>query len=180
MSENDHFPRHNGPILSISQILKFVMSSAAKAGLGALYTEAKEMIPLQQTLNKMGWPQPHTPILTDNSTAVGVTNHTIVPWKTKSMDLRLWWLRCREAQEQFCFYWDKGSRNLAGYHTKHHPPIYHESNRPTHAGSATQQLWDTLRAYAHTANRPLHASSASHLQDFLKAHSHATTQPQPP
>jgi hypothetical protein len=117
----------------------------------------------------MGWPQPRTPIQMDNSTAVGVTNHTIVPRKTKSMNLRLWWLQCHEAQEQFCFYWDKGSRTLADYRTNHHLPIYHESNRPTHAGSATQQLWDTLRAYAHAANRPLHASSASHLQDFLKA-----------
>jgi hypothetical protein len=97
MSENDPFPRHNGPILSISQILKFVMSSATKAELGALYIAAKEMVPLRQTLNEMGWPQPRTPIQTDNSTAVGVTNHTIVPRKTKSTDLCLCWLQCREA-----------------------------------------------------------------------------------
>ena len=57
--------------------MKFVMSSAAKAELGALYTTAKEMVPLQQTLIKMGWPQPCTPIQMDNSTAVGVTNLTI-------------------------------------------------------------------------------------------------------
>jgi hypothetical protein len=155
--------------------MKFVMSSTAEAKLGALYTTAKKMVPLQQTLNKMGWPQPRTPIQMDNSTAVSITNHTIVPWKTKPMDLRLWWLQCRESQEQFPFYWDKGSHNLANYHTKHHLPIYHETNRPTHAGSATQQIGDTLSAYAHAANRPLHASSASQLQDFLKAHAHATT-----
>jgi hypothetical protein len=69
--------------------MKFVMSSAAKAKLDALYTTAKEMVPLRQTLIKMGWPQPCTPIQTDNSTAIGVTNLTIVPCKTKSMDLRL-------------------------------------------------------------------------------------------
>jgi hypothetical protein len=160
--------------------MKFVISSAAKDKLKALYTVAKEMVPLRQTLNKMGWPQPRNPIQMDNSTAVEVTNHTIVPRKTKSMDLRLWWLRCCESQENFCFYWDKGSRNLANYHTKHHPPIYHKSNRPTYAGSATQQLQDILGAYAHTANRPLHASSASQLKDFLEAHTHATTQPQTP
>jgi hypothetical protein len=154
LSENDPFPRHNGPILSISQILKFVMSSAAKAELGALYTTAKELVPLRLTLDKMGWPQLRTPIQMDNSTAVGVTNLTIVPWKTKSMDLRLWWLRCRKAQEQFRFYGDKGSCNLADYHTKYHPPIYHESNRPTHAGAATQQLRGLIRAHAHTSNRP--------------------------
>jgi hypothetical protein len=54
VSKNDPFPKHNGLILSISQIMKFVMSSAAKAELGALYTTAKEMVPLHQTLIKMG------------------------------------------------------------------------------------------------------------------------------
>jgi hypothetical protein len=46
VSKNDPFPKHNGPILSISQIMKFFMSSATKAELGALYTTAKEMVPL--------------------------------------------------------------------------------------------------------------------------------------
>jgi hypothetical protein len=32
--KNGPFPKHNGPVLSISQIMKFVMSSAAKAKLG--------------------------------------------------------------------------------------------------------------------------------------------------
>ncbi len=70
--------------------MKFVMSSAAEAELGALYTTTKEMVPLRQTLIKMNWPQPRTPIQTNNSTAVSVTNLTIVPQKTKSMDLCLW------------------------------------------------------------------------------------------
>jgi hypothetical protein len=89
VSKNDPFPKHNGPVLSISQIMKFVMSSAAEAKLGALYTTTKEMVPLRQTLIKMGWWQPRTPIQMDNSTAVGVTDLTIVLQKTKSMDLRL-------------------------------------------------------------------------------------------
>jgi hypothetical protein len=118
--------------------MKFVMSSAAEAELGALYTTAKKMVPLRQTLIKMGWPQSRTPIQMDNSTAFGVTNLTIVPRKTKSMELCLWWLRCRESQQQFRYYWDKGSHNWADYHTKHHPPIYQEANRPIHAGAAAQ------------------------------------------
>jgi hypothetical protein len=93
VSKNNPFPKHNGPILSISQIMKFVMS-AAEAELGALYTTAKEMVPLWQTLIEIGWLQPRTLIQTDNFTAIGVTNLTIVPQKTKSMDLRLLWLRC--------------------------------------------------------------------------------------
>jgi hypothetical protein len=34
--------------------MKFVMSSIAEAELGALYTTAKEMVPLHQALIKMG------------------------------------------------------------------------------------------------------------------------------
>jgi hypothetical protein len=81
VSKNNSFPKHNRPILSISQIMKFVMSSATKAELGALYTTAKEMAPLRQTLIKMSWTQSHMPIQTDNSTAVGITNLTIVQQK---------------------------------------------------------------------------------------------------
>jgi hypothetical protein len=54
VSKNNPFPKHNGPVLLITQLMKFVMSSAAKAKLGALYTTAKEMAPLHQTLIKMG------------------------------------------------------------------------------------------------------------------------------
>jgi hypothetical protein len=72
-SKNDPFPKCNGPVLSIFQTMKSVMSSATKAVLGTLYTTAKEMVPLHQTLIKMGWPQMCTPIQTDNSTAIDVT-----------------------------------------------------------------------------------------------------------
>jgi hypothetical protein len=118
--------------------MKFVMSSAAKAKLSTLYTTAKEMVPLHQILIKMDWPQLHTPIQTDNSTAVGIINLTIVWRKTKSMDLCLWWLRCQDSQQQFRYYWDKGSHNWAEYHTKLYAPIYHKANRPIHAGAAAQ------------------------------------------
>ena len=53
LSEDDPFPRNNGPTLTISSIIKFVMASAAKAGLAALYTTAREMIPLRNALDKM-------------------------------------------------------------------------------------------------------------------------------
>ena len=113
------------------------MASAAKAELAALFVTAWEMIPHRQTLIDMGWPQPKSPIQTDNSTAAGVTNKTIVLRRAKMMDMRLWWLRCRASQDQFRYYWDAGSKNWADYHTKHHPDTYHEAHRLTHAG-----IWD--------------------------------------
>jgi hypothetical protein len=81
-----------------------------------------------QTLISMGCPQPKSPIQMDNSTAAGDTNKTIVPRWAKMMDMRFWWLYCRASQDQFCYYWDAGSKNWADYHTKHHPYTYHEAH----------------------------------------------------
>ena len=77
-SKDDSISRWNGPALSIAQVIKFVMTSAAEAKLGALYITAQKMVPMRQTLIEMGWPQPPTPIQTDNTTAEGVVNNTIV------------------------------------------------------------------------------------------------------
>jgi hypothetical protein len=60
--EDNPFLQFNGTILSIAQIIKFVMASAAKSELAALFITAQEMIPHRQTLITMGWPQPKSPI----------------------------------------------------------------------------------------------------------------------
>ena len=78
LSENEPKPKLNGPILTIARIIKTVMASAAEAEMAELFITAKNMIPLRNTLIEMGWPQPQTPIQTNNSTAVGFTNKTIV------------------------------------------------------------------------------------------------------
>ena len=134
LSENEPIPIRNGAVITIAEIIKFVMSSAAEAEIAALFIAAKRMVPLRHTLIEMKWPQPPSPIQTDNTTAVGVTNNTIVPKQTKSMDMRFHWLRCREAQKQFRVYWNHGKFNDGDYSTKHHPPIYHEEHRHSHAG----------------------------------------------
>ena len=46
LSENDSIPRWNGPLLTIAQIMKYVVSSAAEAEMTALFLTAKEMVPL--------------------------------------------------------------------------------------------------------------------------------------
>ena len=82
-------------------------------------------------------PRPKSPIQTDNSTATGVVNNTVVPLRSKMMDTHLWWLGCRASTHQFCYNWDAGSKNWANYHTEHHPPTYHEAHQSNHAG-----IWD--------------------------------------
>jgi hypothetical protein len=66
----------------------FVMALAAKSELAALFITAQEIIPHRQTLIAMDWPQPKSPIQTDNSTAAGVTIKTIVARRSKMMDMQ--------------------------------------------------------------------------------------------
>jgi hypothetical protein len=63
------------------------MVSAAKSELAAVFVMAREMILHRQILVSVGWPQPKRTIETDNSTAAGVTNKTIVPRQAKMMDM---------------------------------------------------------------------------------------------
>ena len=80
-SDNDPIPHDNFPVLSLAQIINVVMSSDSEAELSGLFITAKEMVPLRQKLKEMKWPQPWPPIKTDNSTANGFDNQTIVPKK---------------------------------------------------------------------------------------------------
>ena len=57
-------------MLTIAQIIKYVMDSAAEAEMAALYITAKKMIPLRNKTIEIGWQQPKSPIQTDNSNAV--------------------------------------------------------------------------------------------------------------
>jgi hypothetical protein len=131
MSTDVPQPPNNGAILTIAQVIKTVMSSAAEAELGALFLNAKEAVYIRKILNEMKHTQPPTPIQTDNSTAEGVINNKVQPKRIKSMDMRIHWLLCRGAQSQFRFYWRPGQTNLADYFTKHHSPAHHRNVRET-------------------------------------------------
>ena len=106
----------------MSTIIKAVMLSAAEAELGALFLNTKEAVIIRQILTEMGHPQPRTPIQTDNTTAEAVVNNRMQPKRLKSMDMRIHWLKCREAQEQFKIHWRPGKMNLVDYFTCTSPP----------------------------------------------------------
>ena len=95
MSNNSADPPNNGAVLANSQIIKAVMSSAAKADLGALFINFRKAIPVRHTLIKMGHPKPPTPVQTENTTALGVVKNTIAPRQTKATGMRFHWLRDR-------------------------------------------------------------------------------------
>jgi hypothetical protein len=91
MSNNDALPPNNGAVLTIAQIIKAVMSSAAEAEISALYINCQEAIPACHTLEYLGHTQPPTPMQTDNTTALSVINNNVM--KTlKAMDMKYHWL----------------------------------------------------------------------------------------
>ncbi len=87
LSNDDDHPPNNGAILTAATIIKAVITLAAKAELGAIYLNAKEVVYLCQILTKVGHLQPRTRIQTNNSTVQGVINLKIQPKQTKAMDM---------------------------------------------------------------------------------------------
>ena len=130
MSSDRQMPPNNGPVLTLCQIIRAVMSSACEAEIGAMFMNAKEAVPARKTLEEMGHPQPRTPMQTDNSAAHSVVTNNIQPRRTKAMDMRFYLLRCRGSQGQFRYYWMPGTQKLADYFTKHFPGVHHKAMRP--------------------------------------------------
>ena len=114
---------------STSQIIKNIMSLAAKAELGALYIMARKTIHIRNILAKLGHKQPRTQIQTDNATAEAIINSTVQPKQTEAMDMRFHWLRNQSLQKQLRIYWRSGKLNYANYFTKYHPPTHHINTR---------------------------------------------------
>jgi hypothetical protein len=116
---------YNGPIHVNCCVMKEVLSSAAKAELGALFHNSKEACPLQIALTEKGHPQHATSLSTDNSTAAGISNSTVKQRRSKAIDMRYYWVRDRDPHGQFAVVWKRGRDNLADYFTKHHSKSHH-------------------------------------------------------
>ncbi|EJK51359.1 hypothetical protein THAOC_29472, partial [Thalassiosira oceanica] len=129
LSNDADVPTNNGAILNISHVIKHVMSSATEAELAGLYIMAREAVYIRIILEEMGHKQSPTPVQTDNAIAEKVINKKVQPKRTKAMDMRFHWLRDRECQRQFRFYWRPGKLNYADYWTKHHPATHHNNVR---------------------------------------------------
>jgi hypothetical protein len=79
---------------------------------------------------ELGHKQLTTPLRMDNSTAYGILNETIKQKRSKSMDIKYYWLQDRVHQKQYDVYWRPGKDNLGDYHTKHHSVQHHQDMRP--------------------------------------------------
>jgi hypothetical protein len=122
----------NGSILNVASIIKNVVASAAESEVGACFQNAQTAAPLRIDLMELGHKQLVTPLRTDNSTAFGILNETIKQKRSKSMEMKYYWLQDRVRQKQYDVYWRPGKDNLGYYYTKHHsaqrPIMLHQAN----------------------------------------------------
>jgi hypothetical protein len=124
--DSSKFKPDNGPLYILCKTLRYTVSSAAEAETHGVFHNAKCAIPIAYLLTQMGHTQKQ-PILirTDNSTSAGFVNRNMQMKMSKTWDMQLHWLQDGKFQKHFNVFWDKGMRNGADYHTKHHPPSYH-------------------------------------------------------
>ena len=129
---NDPMPPDNGAVLNVSPIMKPVFASVAEAELGALFFNGQDADHMKIALEEMNHLQDPIPMVTDNSTASGISNKTVKQRRSKAIDMRFYWLQDRVEQGRFLIYWRPGSDNRADYFTKDHAVHHHRKVRPVY------------------------------------------------
>jgi hypothetical protein len=82
----------NGSFFTLCEILRFVVASAVKAELGALFLKCRQATIFRLPLEEMGHPQLLTPVDCNNSTAVGIANNTVKCQHSRSMEMTFFWV----------------------------------------------------------------------------------------
>jgi hypothetical protein len=122
--------RINGALHVSTNVIRFVVASAAEAELGALFHNCQTGIIFCSILIDMGHAQPKTPVHCGNETAVGIANNTVKRQRSRSMEMRFFWISDKCAQDMYALHWHPGQENLADYQSKHHAGAHHTKVRP--------------------------------------------------
>ncbi len=122
--------RLNGEFHVSTNVIRFIVASAAEAELGALLHNCQTGIIFCSILKDMGHVQPQTPVHCDNATAVGIANGTVKQQRSRLMEMRFFWISDKCAQEMYALHWHPGAENLADYQSKHHEGAHHTKVRP--------------------------------------------------
>ena len=130
-------------------ILRFIITSAAKAELGALFLNCKQAIIFQLALEEMGHPQPPTTIHCNNSTAVDIAKNTVKRQQYQSMVMRFFEVADAIEQGKFDIKYYPGKENLAVYKSKYYIGAHHTAVHPWYLHKLTS-VHELARA-----NKPL-------------------------
>ena len=88
-------PPLNGAVLVECKTLRHVVASAAE-----IFHNAQIAVLVRRMLRALDHPQPPTPIKTDNSTANGFIHNNIHQKRSKSWDMRYYWLREKKSSQR--------------------------------------------------------------------------------
>jgi hypothetical protein len=108
----------NGPISCGSKMITCVVASVAEAELAGGFQAALIAVLHRRTLHDLGYHQPPTLLRMDNSVAVSIANATINAKRSKTMDMRFFWLTDRVKQGQLTVDHIAGIWNIADHFTK--------------------------------------------------------------
>jgi hypothetical protein len=89
------------------------------------------------TLEEMGHPQPPTPINCNNSTTVGIANNTVKHQRSRSMEMRFFWVADAVEAGKFDIIYYPVKENLGNYQSKHHLGAHHIAVRPWYLHETT-------------------------------------------
>ena len=89
------------------------MVSTAEVKTGAVFFNYHTAVAICQIFVEMVHSQLTTSVHVDDTCSVGIINDTFHQRKSKSMNIRFYWIHNRVRQDQFHIFWGKGSEILA-------------------------------------------------------------------
>ena len=120
----------NGPIFCHCTRIPVVCAAVSEAEYAGIFANCEIGSDERSILESLGYPQPPTTIYCDNLCSVGLASDTMRPKKSKSIDKRFDWIKCRVRQRQFNVEWISGESNLADIFTKNLPVHVHQQLAP--------------------------------------------------
>jgi hypothetical protein len=122
---------HNAPLHAFCQRIPVVVASVTEAEYAAAFGGGQVLVELTLTLTNLGHPQQSPPLLfVDNECAIGLATSSVRPKKSKSIDMRLDWIKERAGQNFFCLVFLSGLINPADFFTKILPVYRHITALP--------------------------------------------------
>ena len=127
LSDKDAAPEEIGNITEvISKKPTNEVASIAEGEYCTQFLAGQVAIHHRHILEAIGYPQPPTIIMCDNTCAIGIATDSIKQKRSKAIDMRFHWVQDRVRQGQFIISYIKSADNIADYFTKNLDPLKHK------------------------------------------------------
>ena len=89
----------NALVHGVVRILKMITSSTMEIEVAAIFYNTKDGLLIRAALEKLGHPQPPTPIEADNENAIGFLDDSMKQKHSNAIDMRFYWVKDRIGQK---------------------------------------------------------------------------------